>query len=238
MTLLATPIVDLAGITKAYPIGRERSVPVLKGIDLQIQPGEFVSLMGPSGSGKSTLMNIIGCLDRHDAGCYRLDGQDVSVLDDNGLSQVRGYKIGFVFQFFNLIPQVSVEHNVELPLFYAGVSRAERRERAVAALERVGLGHRLGHRPNQISGGEMQRVAIARSLITDPVLLIGDEPTGNLDTHTGSSIMELFGELHASGMTLLLVTHDVDVASQAQRSLRMRDGELVGEAGRQAEGEP
>ncbi|MDA3962993.1 MAG: ABC transporter ATP-binding protein [Planctomycetota bacterium] len=220
-------MVELNGVTKSYPIGKEGHVQVLVGIDLALRAGEFMALMGPSGSGKSTLMNIIGCLDRHDKGRYILDGDNVGELDDDGLSSLRGTKIGFVFQFFNLIPQLDVRENVELPLFYQGVSRSERRQRAEHALERVGLAHRVGHRPNQISGGEMQRVAIARSLITDPILLIGDEPTGNLDSKTGKAILELFHQLHAQGVSLLLVTHDRGVGEQAERVLHMRDGALV-----------
>ncbi len=204
-------LVELSGIRRTYRIGGGtggaasapgRDVPVLKGVDLSIRRGDFVALMGPSGSGKTTLMHIIGCLDRPDAGTYRLDGEDVATLDDDRLSRLRGRQVGFVFQSFNLIPQMSVRENVELPLFYLGVPAQERRERADAALTRVGLGHCLDHRPTQMSGGENQRGAIARALVSGPSLLVADEPTGNLDSRTGSEIMTLFKELHERGLTL------------------------------------
>ncbi|MHC5068573.1 MAG: ABC transporter ATP-binding protein [Planctomycetota bacterium] len=220
-------IVELRGVTKAYASAGGVPLQVLKGIDLDVAPGEFLALMGPSGSGKSTLMNLIGCIDRHDAGTYNLAGIDIGTCDDDTLAEVRSRKLGFVFQSFNLIPQLDVVENVALPLFYQRVGRKERAERAVAALEHVGLGHRIGHRPQQLSGGEQQRVAIARAVVTEPALLIGDEPTGALDSRTGQAILDLFHRLHAEGLTILMVTHDAGVGSQAERLVWMRDGLLV-----------
>lgn len=220
-------LVELAGIRRTYRLEGGRGVEVLKGIDLTIATGDYLALMGPSGSGKSTLMHIIGCLDRPDGGSYRLDGQDVLALDDDAVSRLRGGRIGFVFQAFNLVPQMDLIENVALPLLYTGHGLAEQRSRAVAALERVGLGHRLDHKPTQLSGGEQQRAAIARSLVADPLLLLGDEPTGNLDSRTGAEIMGLFAELNAKGLSILLVTHDAGVAAATRRIVRMRDGMLV-----------
>lgn len=220
-------LVELRGIRRTYRLEGGRGVEVLKGIDLAIAPGDYLALMGPSGSGKSTLMHVIGCLDRPDGGSYRLDGQDVLALDDDAVSRLRGGRIGFVFQAFNLVPQMDLIENVALPLLYTGHGLAEQRSRAVAALERVGLGHRLDHKPTQLSGGEQQRAAIARSLVADPLLLLGDEPTGNLDSRTGAEIMALFAELNAKGLTILLVTHDAGVAAATRRVVRMRDGMLV-----------
>lgn len=220
-------LVELGGIRRTYRLEGGRGVEVLKGIDLAIAPGDYLALMGPSGSGKSTLMHVIGCLDRPDGGSYRLDGQDVLALDDDAVSRLRGGRIGFVFQAFNLVPQMDLIENVALPLLYTGHGLAEQRSRAVAALERVGLGHRLDHKPTQLSGGEQQRAAIARSLVADPLLLLGDEPTGNLDSRTGAEIMALFAELNAKGLTILLVTHDAGVAAATRRVVRMRDGLLV-----------
>jgi putative ABC transport system ATP-binding protein len=221
------PVCDLRGIRKTYykPDGSVL-VEALRGVDVSVPHGQYVAIMGPSGSGKSTLMNILGCLDRPTAGSYLLDGKDVAQVDDEELSRYRGRKIGFVFQAFNLISQLKIEENVEVPLFYQDVPKAERAERARKKLELVGLGDRLGHRPSELSGGQQQRVAIARALVTEPVVLMADEPTGNLDTATGESILSVIDELHASGMTILMVTHDEAIAERCQRVIRLRDGEL------------
>jgi putative ABC transport system ATP-binding protein len=221
---LESALIRMRGVTRSYELGKDQRLDVLRGVDLQVSRGEFIALMGPSGSGKSTLMHIIGCLDLPNAGSYELDGEEVSRLDDTRLSHVRGRRIGFVFQFFNLIPQLTVQENAELPLFYLGIRRHERRRRAQAILAQVGLGERLEHHPNQLSGGEMQRVAIARAIITDPILLVADEPTGNLDSKTGSAIMDLFADLHRRGLTIVMVTHDHGVAARAARIVRMLDG--------------
>jgi putative ABC transport system ATP-binding protein len=199
-------------------------VEALRGVDLVVPRGEYLSIMGASGSGKSTLMNLLGCLDRPTSGAYLLEGEDVARMSDDQLSRVRGRRIGFVFQAFNLISELTVVENVEVPLFYQGISRATRRARAVAQLERVGLGNRLGHRPSELSGGQQQRVAIARALVTSPSILMADEPTGNLDSSTGESILRLFEELHAEGMTLIMVTHDDRIADRCERVVRLRDG--------------
>ena len=219
------PIAQLTGVTKVYykPDGSVL-VKALDGVDLEIPQGQYIAIMGASGSGKSTLMNLLGCLDRPTAGTYALQGRPVAELDDEELSHMRGRKIGFIFQAFNLISQLTIEENVETPLLYQGVSRTARRKRAIEALERVGLGDRLGHRPNQLSGGEQQRAAIARALAAKPVILMADEPTGNLDTATGEAILQLFDELHARGMTIIIVTHDDSVAQRCERIIWMRDG--------------
>jgi len=219
------PAADLAGIRKAYlrPDGTIL-VEALRGIDLTIEHGRYVAIMGSSGSGKSTLMNILGCLDRPTSGHYRLDGEEVATLEDEALSRIRGRRIGFVFQAFNLIPELTVAENVEVPLFYQGIHRTQRHERAAAMLEKVGLGDRMGHRPGQLSGGQQQRVAVARALVTDPAILMADEPTGNLDTATGFAILDLIDELHASGLTIIMVTHDERIADRCQRVVRLRDG--------------
>jgi putative ABC transport system ATP-binding protein len=219
-------LLKLEAVTKRYTMGNT-TVHALRAVDLGIQAGEMVAIMGASGSGKSTLLNILGTLDRPDGGRYILDGQDVSVLGDRALAQFRNRKIGFVFQAFNLLPRYSAARNVELPMLYGGVPRAERRTRAEAALVRVGLGDRLHHQPNELSGGQQQRVSIARSLVQNPVLLLADEPTGALDSETTLQIMDLFCELHRSGMTIILVTHEPAVAEYAQRILRVRDGRIV-----------
>ncbi|MBI1967738.1 MAG: ABC transporter ATP-binding protein [Gemmatimonadetes bacterium] len=199
-------------------------VHALRGVDIQIQRNEFVAIMGPSGSGKSTLMNLIGCLDTPTAGEYWLNSQKVSDLSDDALARIRNKEIGFVFQTFNLLPRATALHNVELPLIYAGESAKERRENAARALERVGLGDRMEHKPNELSGGQRQRVAIARALVNTPSILLADEPTGNLDSTTGEEIMKLFEELWGAGQTILLVTHEHDIAAHARRQIHLRDG--------------
>ncbi|MEM9064286.1 MAG: ABC transporter ATP-binding protein [Planctomycetota bacterium] len=201
-------------------------VDALKGVDVCIRQGEYVAIMGASGSGKSTLMNILGCLDRPTEGSYVLGGKEAATMDDEELSTFRGRTIGFVFQAFNLIPQLTIEENVEVPLFYQRVPPAERRKRAEATLDLVGLGDRLGHRPRELSGGQQQRVAIARALVTEPVVLMADEPTGNLDSATGEAVLGMFEDLHDKGMTIMMVTHDDDVSQRCERIVRLRDGLL------------
>jgi putative ABC transport system ATP-binding protein len=218
-------VITLEGITKVYRAG-EVDVPALKGLSLHIPEGEFVAIMGPSGSGKSTLMNVIGCLDQPSSGRYILDGYDVSALTDDQLAWIRNRKIGFVFQSYNLIPRASAVHNVEMPLIYAGDSQ-QRRERATAALESVGLLERAGHLPSELSGGQQQRVAIARALVTDPAILLADEPTGNLDSESSLEIMKLLRDLNQQGRTIVLITHEPDIAAFAQRVVRLRDGVIV-----------
>jgi putative ABC transport system ATP-binding protein len=213
-----------------YQMGDE-VVHALLGVDVQIDRGEYAAIMGPSGSGKSTLMNIIGCLDTPDAGTYELNGRMVSNLGDRELAQVRNEEIGFVFQTFNLLNRTSAQHNVEMPLIYAGISRKERHDKAVGMLEKVGLGNRMHHRPGELSGGQRQRVAIARALVTSPSILLADEPTGNLDSNTAREIMDLFEELHRSGNTIVLVTHDESVANHADRVIRLLDGKVVPDGG-------
>lgn len=216
-------VILLKDIRKSYYLGRQE-LPVLKGINLNILQNEYVALMGPSGSGKSTLMNILGCLDTPTFGSYILNNQDVSKMNDDALADVRNKEIGFVFQQFNLLPRLTAWENVALPLIYAGVAKAEREERAKAMLERVGLGDRNHHKPNELSGGQSQRVAIARALINNPSILLADEPTGNLDTKTSVEIMELFSKIHDQGNTVVLVTHEEDIALFTKRVVRVRDG--------------
>jgi putative ABC transport system ATP-binding protein len=213
-------------LRKSYRMGLTE-IEALRGVDLEVARGEFVAIIGASGSGKSTLLHLLGCLDRPSEGWYRLDGQPVESLSDTELSRVRNERIGFVFQAFNLIPQHSVLENVELPLIYAGRSKPARRERSLAMLRRVGLGERTQHRPMELSGGENQRAAIARALAIEPLILLADEPTGNLDTRTGDGIMALFLELHRAGTTILVVTHNREVANQTGRIVEMRDGRIV-----------
>ncbi|MBE6776334.1 MAG: ABC transporter ATP-binding protein [Clostridia bacterium] len=219
-------MIILREVCKFYQVGDER-VRALDHASLHIRPHEFVSIIGPSGSGKSTLMNIIGCLDIADAGTYQLDGLPIESYSENDLAKVRNEKIGFVFQNFNLIAKLSAEENVELPLIYQGVPKAERQERVRAALEKVGLLKRAKHLPTELSGGQQQRVAIARALVTRPSLILADEPTGNLDSNTSKEIMEMFHELHSQGNTIVLITHDNDVAKQAPRSIHILDGKVT-----------
>jgi putative ABC transport system ATP-binding protein len=220
------PIIALEAVTKTYRMG-DIEVRALRGVSLAIQPGELVAIMGSSGSGKSTLMNLVGCLDRPTSGRYLLAGSDVSSLGADELAEVRNRTLGFVFQSFNLLTRTSALENVELPLLYAGVSGRERRARAVRALERVQLGDRLDHHPNQLSGGQQQRVAIARAIVSDPKLLVADEPTGNLDSQMSLEIMALFQELGRSGITIVLVTHEPDIAAYASRVVVVKDGSVV-----------
>ena len=219
-------LIELKDIYKIYDMGAEK-VRALNGVDLAIQKGEYVAIMGSSGSGKSTLMNLIGCLDTPTSGVYRLNDVEVQGLGDTELAAIRNREIGFVFQTFNLLARTDALHNVELPLIYAGVTRRERRERAQRALQRVGLGERMHHNPNELSGGQRQRVAIARALVNEPSLLLADEPTGNLDSATSKEIMDLFDELHQAGNTVLLVTHEPDIAEHAWRQVILRDGKVM-----------
>jgi putative ABC transport system ATP-binding protein len=225
-----TPLPDIVILThklaREYAMGAE-VVHALRGVDIQIRKNEFVACMGPSGSGKSTLMNLIGCLDTPTSGEYWLNGQKVSDLSDDELARIRNKEIGFVFQTFNLLPRADALHNVELPLIYAGLAARERRERAARALQKVGLGDRMDHRPNELSGGQRQRVAIARALVNEPSILLADEPTGNLDSATGNEIMGLFEELHTTGQTIVLVTHEHDIAAHARRQIHLLDGKIA-----------
>jgi len=216
-------VIHLENIRKSYFIGRNE-LPVLKGISLDIFKNEYVALMGPSGSGKSTLMNMLGCLDSPTSGKYVLNGHDVSQMEDNELAHVRNKEIGFVFQQFNLMPRLTALENVAVPLIYAGISKKDREEKALEVLKKVGLGERYKHKPNELSGGQCQRVAIARALVNNPSMILADEPTGNLDTKTSVEIMEIFGAIHAAGNTVVLVTHEEDIADHALRIVRLRDG--------------
>jgi putative ABC transport system ATP-binding protein len=220
---MAQSVIHLEDIRKSYFIGKNE-LPVLKGVSLDILKNEYVALMGPSGSGKSTLMNILGALDTPTSGRYVLSGHDVSRMEDNELARIRNQEIGFVFQQFNLMPRLSALENVAVPLIYAGIGKKEREDKARHMLERVGLGDRYKHKPNELSGGQCQRVAIARALVNDPSLILADEPTGNLDTKTSVEIMEIFGRIHDSGNTVVLVTHEEDIADHAHRIIRLRDG--------------
>jgi putative ABC transport system ATP-binding protein len=222
----APAVIELADVRKIYGSG-EFHVEALRGVSLSIPRGDYVAIMGPSGSGKSTLMHILGCLDVLSSGRYLLDGEDVSTMDELDLAEVRNRQIGFVFQQFNLLPSLTAVRNVEMPLAYAGISRDIRRERAREALERVGLADRMGHRPGEMSGGQQQRVAVARALVSDPALVLADEPTGNLDTTASEDVLRLFAELHQQGRTVVLITHEADVAERAGRTIRIRDGAIA-----------
>jgi putative ABC transport system ATP-binding protein len=223
---MSTPIISLRAVGRTYDMGRI-AVQALRSVDLDVEPGEFVAIIGPSGSGKSTMMNILGCLDRPTSGSYVLAGTPVETLGDDALAGIRSRTIGFVFQSYNLLPRTSAIENVAAPLLYQGESRGERLRRAKAALERLGLGDRLTHEPTELSGGQQQRVAIARAIVTEPALILADEPTGNLDTASGHDVLEVFRELHAAGRTIVLITHDVEVAEASSRQVHIRDGQLV-----------
>ena len=218
-------LIETRDLWKTYVMGSEE-IHALRGVSLEITRGEYVAIMGPSGSGKSTLMNLIGCLDTPSRGSYLLNDKQVSTMNDNELARIRNEEIGFVFQTFNLLPRATALQNVELPLVYAGVAAGERRDRARAALEKVELAQRMSHRPNELSGGQRQRVAIARALVNNPSILLADEPTGNLDSKTGNEIMALFARLHGTGNTIVLVTHEPDIAAFARRTIHLRDGQI------------
>ena len=220
---MANPLINITNIKRDFQLGNE-TINVLKGIDLQINKGEYVALMGPSGSGKSTLMNLLGCLDTPTSGTYILNGNDVSKMHDDDLAEIRNKEIGFVFQTFNLLPRTTALDNVALPMIYAGYSKTDRNKRATEVLKQVGLDDRMDHQPNQLSGGQRQRVAVARALVNKPSIILADEPTGNLDSKTSVEIMKLFGDIHASGNTVILVTHEEDIAKYAHRIIRLRDG--------------
>ena len=220
---MAQPLIDISNIKRDFALGTE-TIHVLKGIDLQINKGEYVALMGPSGSGKSTLMNLLGWLDTPTSGSYILNGKDVSKMNDDELAEIRNKEIGFVFQTFNLLPRTTALDNVALPMVYAGYSKSERNERATEVLTQVNLADRMDHQPNQLSGGQRQRVAVARALVNKPSIILADEPTGNLDSKTSVEIMGLFGDIHANGNTVILVTHEEDIAAYAHRVIRLRDG--------------
>ncbi len=219
------PTIQITGVKKIYDLGKSK-VHALDGVDLKIYPNDYLAIMGPSGSGKSTLMNMLGCLDTPSEGQYFFGGEDVAKMGDDSLTDIRNRRIGFVFQSFNLLPRATILRNVELPLVYAGVSKKERAERAAHALGQVGLSDRLDHRPNELSGGQRQRVAIARALVTNPSIILADEPTGNLDSKTGEEIIQLFEDLYQKGHTIILVTHEEDVAKHARRLVRLRDGQI------------
>ncbi|MBN2069068.1 MAG: ABC transporter ATP-binding protein [Opitutales bacterium] len=221
-----TPVIDIQGVKKIYDLG-ETKVEALRGVDLQIYGNEYIAIMGPSGSGKSTLMNMLGCLDTPTEGHYHFKGEDVFEMEDNDLARIRNREIGFVFQSFNLLPRANTLRNVELPLVYAGMSRTERLERATEACIKVGLENRMEHKPNELSGGQRQRVAIARALVNNPAIILADEPTGNLDSKTGEEIMALFEDLHNAGNTIILVTHEEDIAEHAHRIVRIFDGRVA-----------
>jgi putative ABC transport system ATP-binding protein len=223
---VAEPIITLDDVSRVYDTGKVQ-VPALQDVSLDVASGEFLAIVGPSGSGKSTMMNILGCLDRPTSGRYILDGQMVDELDDDGLAQIRSRSIGFVFQSYNLLPRTSALENVATPLMYQGVPKKERLHRAQVVLERLGLEDRMNHVPSELSGGQQQRVGIARALVTEPALLLADEPTGNLDSRSGAEVLDLFRDLHALGRTIVLITHDADVAAAADRAVHLRDGRLV-----------
>ncbi|PTY00075.1 macrolide ABC transporter ATP-binding protein [Opitutus sp. ER46] len=222
-------VIEIDGVTKLYKMGAE-TIHALRGVALRIHRNEYLAIMGPSGSGKSTLMNMLGCLDTPTAGHYEFNGKNVATMTDNELAEIRNKEIGFVFQTFNLLPRSNALHNVELPLIYAGMHKHERLERARQALENVGLGERMLHKPNELSGGQRQRVAIARALVNSPSIILADEPTGNLDSKTGEEIMELFEQLYEQGNTIIVVTHEEDIARHARRIVRLRDGLIESDA--------
>ena len=224
--VLSAPVLRLRDVQRHYQMGG-LAVPALDGVSLDVGPGEFIAIIGPSGSGKSTMMNILGCLDRPTAGSYELAGTPVAALDDDGLAQLRSRTIGFIFQSYNLLPRTTALDNVATPLLYQGVGRRERIARARAALERLGLGDRIDHEPTELSGGQQQRVAVARAIVTEPALILADEPTGNLDSHSGAEVMALLRELHAAGRTIVLITHDADVAATATRRIHLLDGRIA-----------
>ncbi len=226
---MSETIIQITGVKKIYDLGKAK-VHALDGVDLKIYENDYVAVMGPSGSGKSTLMNMLGCLDTPSEGQYYFGGEDVAKMDDNSLADIRNRRIGFVFQSFNLLPRATILRNVELPLVYAGLPKKVRAERARIALEQVGLGTRVEHRPNELSGGQRQRVAVARALVTEPSIILADEPTGNLDSKTGEEIMELFERLYSKGHTIILVTHEEDIARHARRLVRLRDGIVESDA--------
>ncbi len=219
-------VIELKDIVKTYEMGGAEEVHALQSVNVSIAKNEYVAIMGPSGSGKSTLMNIIGCLDTPTSGVYQFNGVNVSEMNDNDLAKVRNKEIGFVFQTFNLLPRSDALHNVELPLIYGGISSGDRKRRAMETLQHVGLGDRVHHKPNELSGGQRQRVAVARALVTRPSIILADEPTGNLDSKTGEEIMALFQELHDQGNTIILVTHEAEIAEHAHRVVRLRDGKV------------
>jgi len=229
-------LIDIKDVTKTYQMGAETTVRALDGVSVAIEQGDYVAIMGPSGSGKSTLMNLIGCLDTPSSGSYQLNGREIAAMGDDDLAQIRNKEIGFIFQTFNLLPRADAVQNVELPLVYSGLPRRERKERAVKALESVGLGERKHHRPNEMSGGQRQRVAIARALVNAPSILLADEPTGNLDSKTGDEILALMDDLHVKGNTIILVTHEDELAQHAARVIRLRDGKIVSDIRNRAVG--
>ena len=220
-------LIETHDVTKSYKLGKKITVDALRGVSVAIEKGEYVAIMGPSGSGKSTLMHILGCLDKPSTGSYILNGEDVSKVGKGRLARIRGREIGFVFQSFNLLPRATLLRNVELPMLYAGYGRKERKAKAIEALERVGLGDRIAHRPNELSGGQRQRAAIARALVNTPSLLLADEPTGNLDSKSGDDVMKLFDALNAEGHTVVVVTHEPDIAARARRTIRVVDGKIA-----------
>ena len=228
------PLIELTQVSKEYRSGALR-VRALHEVSLAVRPGEYVAISGPSGSGKSTLMHILGCLDVPTGGEYWLAGEDVGELSEEGLAEIRNERVGFVFQQFNLLPSLTAWRNVELPLTYAGIPRAQRRERALAALGRVGMADRVEHRPGELSGGQQQRVAVARALVTDPALVLADEPTGNLDSAATAEVLDLFDELHAAGRTVVVITHEAEVAARAARVIRLRDGAVLSDSGEAAQ---
>jgi putative ABC transport system ATP-binding protein len=225
-----SPLISISELRRSYQMG-DTTIDALRGVDLQILPNEYVAIMGPSGSGKTTLMNMIGCLDSPDSGTYKLNGTVVSALGDQQLAKIRNREIGFVFQTFNLLARATALHNVELPLIYAGLNKKQRLDKTLRALEQVGLSDRASHKPGEMSGGQRQRVAIARALVTEPSIVLADEPTGNLDSKTGREIMALFDDLHRNGQTIILVTHEDDVAAHSQRQIHLLDGGIESDTG-------